>query len=145
MYRCLNVEERERWSAYQLLQHSFIKQQVPSCVVRNEDRITSSAGGENALATKTNEPEEPIPDICYFSCVSGKSRLHDFEQLQFLGKGGFGNVIKVNNLWCAFGCFVLRADFEFSIAISFLFLPASLLPSFLTYFIPSFIHTYIQT
>ena len=60
-------------------------------------RVESGASGnKNTLSIKTCEPEEPIPDFCFFSGVSGKSRIKsEFEQLQFLGKGGFGNVIKV--------------------------------------------------
>ena len=45
------------------------------------------------------EHEEPVPDFSFFSGVPGKSRVKcDFEELQFLGKGGFGNVIKVGAL-----------------------------------------------
>ncbi|CAH3155278.1 unnamed protein product [Porites evermanni] len=44
------------------------------------------------------EHEEPVPDFSFFSGVPGKSRVKcEFEELQFLGKGGFGNVIKVRN------------------------------------------------
>ena len=45
------------------------------------------------------EREEPVPDFSFFSGVPGKSRVKcEFEELQFLGKGGFGNVIKVGAL-----------------------------------------------
>ena len=38
-----------------------------------------------------------MPDFSFFSGVPGKSRVKcEFEELQFLGKGGFGNVIKVS-------------------------------------------------
>ena len=95
------TDERERWSPYQLLQHSFIKLPDPSSVGKNgelaadEHRDGAGACGDGALQIKKHEPEEPIPDFCFFS-GAGKSRIKsEFEQLQFLGKGGFGNVIKV--------------------------------------------------
>ena len=52
----------------------------------------------NRAVSPIDQPvhEEPVPDFSFFPGVPGKSRLKcDFEELQFLGKGGFGNVIKV--------------------------------------------------
>lgn len=45
------------------------------------------------------EPEEPDSDIhCYFSAMSGQSRIkNEFEVLKWLGKGAFGDVLKVRN------------------------------------------------
>ena len=97
----MNSEEKDRWSAYQLLQHSFISPPVTVALSNG-----TSKAMEGAAATASNgcvipinnpEPQEPIPDFCFFTGVAGKSRIKsEFEQLQFLGKGGFGNVIKVS-------------------------------------------------
>ena len=54
--------------------------------------------GTEGRLSPVNQPEheEPVPDSSFFSGVPGKSRMKcDFEELQFLGKGGFGNVVKV--------------------------------------------------
>ena len=43
------------------------------------------------------EREEPLPCVSFISGVPGQSRVEcEFEKLQFLGRGGFGSVIKVH-------------------------------------------------
>jgi hypothetical protein len=54
--------------------------------------------GLASSSSDVDEPQAPIPEFTFFSGVPGKSRIKtEFEQLEFLGKGGFGNVIKVSS------------------------------------------------
>ena len=99
-HSCLKTHERNRWSASQLLEHSFITPVIsnglpnaPQGAVRN-----NGVEGNDGPSFLVDQPEheEPVPDFSFFSGVPGKSRVKcEFEELQFLGKGGFGNVITV--------------------------------------------------
>ena len=99
-HSCLKTHERNRWSASQLLEHSFITPVIsnglpngPQDAVRNNGIVGND--GPSFLVDQP-EHEEPVPDFSFFSGVPGKSRVKcEFEELQFLGKGGFGNVNKV--------------------------------------------------
>ncbi|XP_070151406.1 eIF-2-alpha kinase GCN2 isoform X2 [Polyergus mexicanus] len=89
--KCLIDDERMRWSAEQLCQHSFIKTPLerglsPLTPVHNEK--------EQDL-----EPEEPDNDIqLHLPSMDGQSRIqNEFEVLKWLGKGAFGDVLKVRN------------------------------------------------
>ena len=86
-------------SASQLLTHSFITSVITAGLSNCEEAIQNNgiAATDRALSPIDQpEHEEPVPDFSFFSGVPGKSRVKcEFEQLQFLGKGGFGNVIKV--------------------------------------------------
>ncbi|XP_012229735.1 eIF-2-alpha kinase GCN2 [Linepithema humile] len=88
--KCLD-DERTRWSAEQLQQHSFIRTPLerglsPSSPVRDVQ--------ENNL-----EPEEPDSDIqVHLPLMGRQSRIqNEFEILKWLGKGAFGDVLKVRN------------------------------------------------
>lgn len=89
--KCLIDDERMRWSAEQLYQHSFIKTPLerglsPLTPVHNEKE-------------KDLEPEEPDNDIqLHLPSMDGQSRIqNEFEVLKWLGKGAFGDVLKVRN------------------------------------------------
>ncbi|XP_012255300.2 eIF-2-alpha kinase GCN2 [Athalia rosae] len=89
--KCLIPDERIRWSAEQLQQHCFMRVPIekgltPPCPDRKKDQNSS-------------EPEEPSSDIhLYFPALAGQSRIqHEFEVLKWLGKGAFGDVLKVKN------------------------------------------------
>ena len=100
LHSCLKADERNRWSASQLLVHSFITPAISSSLPNGHQDAIRNNGvvGNDGPSFLVDEPEheEPVPDFSFFSGVPGKSRVKcDFEELQFLGKGGFGNVIKV--------------------------------------------------
>ena len=86
-------------SASQLLGHSFITPIISSGFPKSQEEVKNNGiPGNDGRLIPVNQPEheEPVPDFSFFSGVPGKSRVKcEFEELQFLGKGGFGNVIKV--------------------------------------------------
>uniref|UniRef100_A0A0C9QMD1 non-specific serine/threonine protein kinase n=1 Tax=Fopius arisanus TaxID=64838 RepID=A0A0C9QMD1_9HYME len=88
--RCLNNNERSRWSAEQLLQHSFIRTPLE----RGLAPPKTPRGHE-----QEEEPEEPAQDVnMYLPATLNNSRIqNEFEVLKWLGKGAFGDVIKVRN------------------------------------------------
>ncbi|XP_071876601.1 eukaryotic translation initiation factor 2 alpha kinase Gcn2 isoform X2 [Bombus fervidus] len=89
--KCLINDERKRWSAEQLLQHSFIK--APLTHALSPPKIPRRDEQEN------HEPEEPDTDIRqYVPPLGGHSRItNEFEILEWLGRGAFGDVLKVKN------------------------------------------------
>lgn len=100
IHSCLKADERNRWSASQLLEHSFIVPVIANGLPNGQQEAGRNNGiaGNDGTAFLVDQPEreEPVPDFSFFSGVRGKSRVKcEFEELQFLGKGGFGNVIKV--------------------------------------------------
>ena len=84
--------ERSRWSAEQLLEHRFIK--IPLERGLTPPRL-------NCInEQKRNQPEqEPDNDIrMHLPAFEGQSRIHnEFQVLKWLGKGAFGDVLKVKN------------------------------------------------
>ncbi|XP_076633537.1 eukaryotic translation initiation factor 2 alpha kinase Gcn2 isoform X1 [Colletes latitarsis] len=91
LLKCLTNDERKRWSAEQLLQHTFIKAPLaralsPPKIPRRDEK-------------KSHEPEETDTDIRqYVPPLGGHSRItNEFEVLEWLGKGAFGDVLKVKN------------------------------------------------
>lgn len=89
--KCLISDERKRWSAEQLLHHSFIKTPLihalsPPKIPRRDEQ-------------ESQEPEEPDIDIRqYVPLLGGHSRItNEFEILDWLGRGAFGDVLKVKN------------------------------------------------
>ncbi|XP_033000891.1 eIF-2-alpha kinase GCN2 isoform X1 [Lacerta agilis] len=91
--KCVCLEDKERWSPQQLLQHSFIN---PPQVVVMEESPEDSTG--------IDDIETVIPCSQYASDVfvtetqrQFSRYYNEFEELQLLGKGAFGAVIKVQN------------------------------------------------
>ncbi|XP_041969530.1 eIF-2-alpha kinase GCN2 [Aricia agestis] len=87
--RCLTEDEHAQWSAEQLAKHAFLidaPQNAPSTK-------------ENNVADGESEDESAPHNIQGInSLLNGHSRLNaEFEVLMWLGKGAFGDVLKVKN------------------------------------------------
>ncbi|KAL0111656.1 hypothetical protein PUN28_013086 [Cardiocondyla obscurior] len=89
--KCLIDDERMRWSAEQLQQHGFIK--IPL------ERGLSPSIPDHDEKENNLEPEEPDIDIqLHLPSLGRQSRIqNEFEVLKWLGKGAFGDVLKVRN------------------------------------------------
>ncbi|KAG5896432.1 hypothetical protein JTB14_022511 [Gonioctena quinquepunctata] len=90
--RCLAKEESDRHTAAQLLGHSFFRRSVI--------HISPNYTNEEVDRQRNISPEIIQSDLLLLSqsSPSGQSRINnEFEFLQHLGKGAFGDVIKVRN------------------------------------------------
>ncbi|XP_045453243.1 eIF-2-alpha kinase GCN2 [Melitaea cinxia] len=87
--RCLTEDERVQWSAEQLVEHCFLLDnptESPNSVVNPE------LDGE----TEDEDGTQHMHDISTIS--NGHTRLNvEFETLAFIGRGAFGDVLKVKN------------------------------------------------
>ncbi|KAK3093827.1 hypothetical protein FSP39_020697, partial [Pinctada imbricata] len=93
--KCLMKDDRLRWSTFQLLEHSFIKNAIVHHITTGKS--THQDNKEDKDDEKSSDEEEDQPLITPYE-ASGHSRLtNEFEVLKSLGKGGFGDVIKVRN------------------------------------------------
>ncbi|XP_022239338.1 eIF-2-alpha kinase GCN2-like [Limulus polyphemus] len=91
--RCLQTDERERWSAQQLLDHPFLKPFVSKSLSIKNWKTT-----EEVHYKKEEEEAEILLPPMLTSETTGHSRLKDeFVILKWLGSGGFGDVLKVRN------------------------------------------------
>uniref|UniRef100_A0A3B4WZ08 eIF-2-alpha kinase GCN2 n=1 Tax=Seriola lalandi dorsalis TaxID=1841481 RepID=A0A3B4WZ08_SERLL len=87
LHKCVCLNDAERWTAQQLLDHSFLKPPSPKTMPQSQD------------ASPEVIPRSHILSAPFSSGVQRQfSRYFDeFEELQLLGKGAFGAVIKVQN------------------------------------------------
>ncbi|XP_063427677.1 eIF-2-alpha kinase GCN2-like [Mytilus trossulus] len=100
--KCLMKDERHRWSVYQLLDHSFIKEELPHTIHYAPHKPAATEENEKKQdVNKDNDSEDDdLADLPFITALeaSGQSRLtNEFEVLRSLGKGGFGDVIEVRN------------------------------------------------
>lgn len=95
LQNCLCLNDGERWTPQQLLEHSFLKppspKMSPHCHDASPDDLEDFAS--------TVVPQSLILNAPFSSGVQRQfSRyFNEFEELQLLGKGAFGAVIKVQN------------------------------------------------
>lgn len=91
MSKCLVKDERNRWSTGQLLEHSFIRTPLDrglSPPRQNQDKEEDDSDSEEAVTAVHIHP----------LASGGQSRIHnEFEAIKWLGKGAFGDVLKVKN------------------------------------------------
>ncbi|CAG9128250.1 unnamed protein product [Plutella xylostella] len=88
--RCLTEDEQLQWSAEQLLNHGFLKD-APAPQPSSKQHDDGYSGSEDEDKLLVQSFVQSLPS-------SGHSRLSaEFEVLKWLGKGAFGDVLKVKN------------------------------------------------
>lgn len=93
IFSCLAKDEKKRFTAVQLLKHPFLnKTKIEDFSPKRE---TSYEEPE-----RNDSPEIPIVEIKMLgSTQSEQSRMkNEFEFLQHIGTGAYGDVIKVDNI-----------------------------------------------
>ncbi|XP_034051262.1 eIF-2-alpha kinase GCN2 isoform X2 [Thalassophryne amazonica] len=96
LHKCVCLNDAERWTAQQLLDHSFLKPPSPKMQPQYQDASPEDLAVDFASSVIPRSHALNAP----FS--SGLQRqfsryFNEFEELQLLGKGAFGAVIKVQN------------------------------------------------
>ncbi|KAL0819440.1 hypothetical protein ABMA28_007545 [Loxostege sticticalis] len=87
--RCFTEDEHTQWSAEQMLNHCFLVD-APAKQILNHKKDENGSGSEDDEAVKKIHNVSPA--------TNGHSRLNaEFEVLTWLGKGAFGDVLKVKN------------------------------------------------
>ncbi|XP_059209001.1 eIF-2-alpha kinase GCN2 isoform X2 [Centropristis striata] len=94
--KCVCLNDAERWTTQQLLEHSFLKPPSPKNLLQQRDSSPEDPGVDFASSVI---PRSHILNAPFSSGVQRQfSRyFNEFEELQLLGKGAFGAVIKVQN------------------------------------------------
>ncbi|XP_029349412.1 eIF-2-alpha kinase GCN2 [Echeneis naucrates] len=96
LHKCVCLNDGDRWTAQQLLDHSFLKPPSPRNLPQYDDASPEDLAVDFASSVI---PRNHILSAPFSSGVQRQfSRYFDeFEELQLLGKGAFGSVIKVQN------------------------------------------------
>ncbi|KAF1374984.1 hypothetical protein PFLUV_G00234700 [Perca fluviatilis] len=96
LHKCVCLNDAERWTTQQLLDHSFLKPPSPKNLPQHQETSPEDPA--------VDFPSSVIPQSHIFNgpFSSGELRqfsryFNEFEELQLLGKGAFGAVIKVQN------------------------------------------------
>ncbi|ETE69773.1 Eukaryotic translation initiation factor 2-alpha kinase 4, partial [Ophiophagus hannah] len=93
--KCVCLEDKERWSPQQLLQHSFINPPLVKAPILEESPDDSPAIDDTETVISSSQIAS---DVHVTETQRQLSRYYnEFEELQLLGKGAFGAVIKVQN------------------------------------------------
>ncbi|KAM7159039.1 eIF-2-alpha kinase GCN2 isoform 2-T2 [Molossus nigricans] len=90
--KCVCLDDKERWSPQQLMKHSFINPQPKLPLL---EQSPEDSGGQNYTVIPSSQLSSDA------SCSETQRQFSryfiEFEELQLLGKGAFGAVIKVQN------------------------------------------------
>ncbi|KAL5008543.1 hypothetical protein ScPMuIL_014124 [Solemya velum] len=93
--KCLMKDERYRLSASELLEHNFLCEPITKVVSPHKAHLEEAP--VTGVGENSEDQEEELPYIMPFE-TGGQSRLtSEFVVLKCLGKGGFGDVLKVRN------------------------------------------------
>uniref|UniRef100_A0A3B3DUQ8 Eukaryotic translation initiation factor 2 alpha kinase 4 n=1 Tax=Oryzias melastigma TaxID=30732 RepID=A0A3B3DUQ8_ORYME len=94
-YRCVCLNDADRWTTQQLLDHSFLKPPLPKNLLQYQETSPEDLAEDFASSVI---PQNHILNAPFSSGLQRQlSRyFNEFEELQLLGKGAFGAVIKVN-------------------------------------------------
>ncbi|XP_062863394.1 eIF-2-alpha kinase GCN2 [Trichomycterus rosablanca] len=94
--KCLCLNDADRWNTQQLLEHSFLHPPSPKSFPPSQEPSPDDMDVDFAT---TVIPRNPLLSVPFSSLGQNQfSRyFNEFEELQLLGKGAFGAVIKVQN------------------------------------------------
>uniref|UniRef100_UPI003AAED41E eIF-2-alpha kinase GCN2 n=1 Tax=Centroberyx gerrardi TaxID=166262 RepID=UPI003AAED41E len=94
--RCVCLNDADRWTTQQLLDHSFLIPPLPKALPQYQDNSPEDLAVDFASSVI---PRSHILNAPFSSGVQRQVSRYftEFEELQLLGKGAFGAVIKVQN------------------------------------------------
>ncbi|KAK7104638.1 eIF-2-alpha kinase GCN2-like isoform X2 [Littorina saxatilis] len=94
--KCLMRDEQARWTSSQLLEHTFVKDSLSPSL--SSSSCPAKHGQGDGINGDDLDDDQNLMDYRMSIDSSGKSRLtQEFEVESILGKGGFGDVLKVRN------------------------------------------------